>query len=69
MTTINIEASEQQPVVEQPPAQEQAATPTAQPSVREWAQANGYEVKATGRLPKAVNDAYENAHVGSSHTV
>jgi hypothetical protein len=31
-------------------------------SVRQWAQANGYEVKATGRLSLAVREAYDKAH-------
>ena len=32
------------------------------PQIREWAQANGYEVSARGRIKKEVLDAYDEAH-------
>jgi hypothetical protein len=32
------------------------------PQIREWAEANGYEVSARGRIKKEVIDAYDEAH-------
>src|SRR4051812_35814866 len=32
------------------------------PQVREWAQANGFDVSARGRIKKEVIDAYDEAH-------
>ena len=32
------------------------------PQIREWAQANGYDVSARGRVKKEVIDAYDVAH-------
>lgn len=33
-----------------------------QTKMREWARANGHEVAERGRIPKAVQDAYRQAH-------
>lgn len=32
--------------------------------IRQWAEANGFEVKARGRVPKEVENAYRAAHNG-----
>src|SRR4051794_5493659 len=32
------------------------------PQIRQWAEANGYEVSARGRIKKEVLDAYDEAH-------
>lgn len=31
-------------------------------AIREWAQANGYEISARGRIPAVVEDAFDAAH-------
>ncbi|QOH56261.1 histone-like nucleoid-structuring protein Lsr2 [Rhodococcus rhodochrous] len=33
-------------------------------NIREWAQKNGYEVSARGRIAKDIQDAYDEAHKG-----
>jgi hypothetical protein len=46
-------------------ARKQAASATGGPSpkeVREWAQANGHDVPARGRIPAEVREAYDAAH-------
>ncbi|KSZ59655.1 hypothetical protein Z045_05645 [Rhodococcus pyridinivorans KG-16] len=35
-------------------------------NIREWAQKNGYEVSARGRIAKDIQDAYDEAHKGKA---
>lgn len=47
--------------------QEKKSTPRATGrdevrAIREWATANGYEVSATGRISKAIQEAFDAAH-------
>ena len=53
-----------QRVAAQPKHEWPETTPDERNKVREWAQANGYEVSEFGRIPKRVTAAYHEAHTG-----